>query len=217
MWPYNEEELEFINGEKMTHTPKTFGDRVAYKLTGFFRFFADSFFRKRYGHRAVVLETVAAVPGMVGGAMNHYRLLRNLMKGRDWVEELIEEALNERMHLIAFLEYSRPSPLERLLIIAAQFFFIVFYTFLYTFFPKIAHRMIGYFEEQAVVSYTEFLNEIDNGKIENVKAPQIAIDYKPWKLDENSTLRDLVIAVRTDEEGHRDRNHEMADELFQKR
>lgn len=197
----------------MTHIPKTIGDKIAYKLTGFFRFFADKFFRKRYGHRAVVLETVAAVPGMVGGALNHYSLLRNLMQGRDWVEELIEEALNERMHLIAFLEYSKPSPVERLLIMLAQLFFIIFYTFLYAFFPKIAHRMIGYFEEQAVISYTEFLSEIDNGSIENVAAPQIAIDYKPWNLDEGSTLRDLVIAVRADEEGHRDRNHEMADEL----
>lgn len=201
----------------MTHTPKTIGDKIAYRLTGFFRFFADKFFRKRYGHRAVVLETVAAVPGMVGGALNHYSLLRNLMQGRDWVEELIEEALNERMHLIAFLEYSKPSPIERLLIMLAQLFFIIFYTFLYAFFPKVAHRMIGYFEEQAVISYTEFLSEIDNGSIENVAAPQIAIDYKPWNLDETSTLRDLVIAVRADEEGHRDRNHEMADELSNKK
>lgn len=197
----------------MPHTPQTLGDKIAYNLTAFFRFFADKFFRKRYGHRAVVLETVAAVPGMVGGAMNHYRLLRNLMKGRDWVEELLEEALNERMHLIAFLEYSRPSPIERLLIIVAQLVFIVFYSVLYAFFPKIAHRMIGYFEEQAVVSYTEFLAEIDAGRLENVPAPQIAIDYKPWALNEQSTLRDLVLAVRADEEGHRDRNHEMADEL----
>lgn len=200
----------------MTHTPKTLGDKVALKLTSFFRFFADKFFKKRYGHRAVVLETVAAVPGMVGGALNHYSLLRNLMKGRDWVEELIEEALNERMHLIAFLEYSKPSPIERLLIIVAQLFFIIFYTFLYALFPKIAHRMIGYFEEQAVVSYTEFLEEIDNGNIENVSAPQIAMDYKPWNLSNDATLRDLVIAVRKDEEGHRDRNHEMADELTKK-
>jgi hypothetical protein len=29
----------------------------------FFRWFADTFFAKRYGHRAVVLETVAGVPG----------------------------------------------------------------------------------------------------------------------------------------------------------
>ena len=41
--------------------------------------------------------------------------------------------------------------------------------------------MIGYFEEEAVTSYTEYLNEIDNGTIMNRPAPKIAIDY--WNLD----------------------------------
>ena len=36
-------------------------------MTKFFRFFADTFFAKRFGHRAVVLETIAGVPGMVAG------------------------------------------------------------------------------------------------------------------------------------------------------
>ena len=42
-------------------------DSFAYSMTKFFRFIADTFFAKRYGHRAVVLETVAGVPGMVAG------------------------------------------------------------------------------------------------------------------------------------------------------
>ena len=42
-------------------------DWFAMSMTKFFRFFADTFFAKRYGHRAVVLETVAGVPGMVAG------------------------------------------------------------------------------------------------------------------------------------------------------
>ena len=58
------------------HSPKDMSDRVAYGLTKMLRFFADVFFNKRYGHRAVVLETVAAVPGMVGGMLNHLKSLR---------------------------------------------------------------------------------------------------------------------------------------------
>ena len=37
-------------------------DIFAKSMTKFFRFMADTFFAKRYGHRAVVLETVAGVP-----------------------------------------------------------------------------------------------------------------------------------------------------------
>ena len=48
-------------------TPKNSSDFIAILITKFLRFFADTFFSKRYGHRAVVLETVAAVPGMVAG------------------------------------------------------------------------------------------------------------------------------------------------------
>jgi ubiquinol oxidase len=51
------------------HSPKDFSDRVAYGFTRFLRFLADTFFARRYGHRAVVLETVATVPGMVGGTL----------------------------------------------------------------------------------------------------------------------------------------------------
>ena len=36
-------------------------------MTRFFRFIADTFFVDRYGHRAVVLETVAGVPALVVG------------------------------------------------------------------------------------------------------------------------------------------------------
>jgi ubiquinol oxidase len=47
--------------------------------------------------------------------------------------------------------------------------------------------------------------------VPNVPAPQIARDY--WNLPADATLRDVVIVIRADEAGHRDRNHQMADEL----
>ena len=193
------------------YNPKNLSDRIALGFTKALRFVADTFFAKRYGHRAVVLETVAAVPGMVAGAGLHFKSLRRMEDDRGWIKELLDEADNERMHLMTFVELAKPNILERLIILLAQAIFVTFYAIVYLFFPKTAHRIIGYFEEEAVRSYTEFLSEIDSGKIENVPAPQIAIDY--WKLDKHATLRDVVIVVREDEAGHRDRNHEMADEL----
>lgn len=193
------------------YEPRDVSDKIALGFTKALRFVADTFFKKRYGHRAVVLETVAAVPGMVAGAGLHLRSLRRMEDDRGWIKELLDEADNERMHLMTFVELAKPNMFERLIILVAQLIFVVFYAFVYFFFPKTAHRIIGYFEEEAVVSYTEFLAEIDRGKIQNVPAPQIAIDY--WKLPKDATLRDVVIVVREDEAGHRDRNHEMADKL----
>ena len=187
-------------------------DRVAYGLTMSFRWFADTFFAKRYGHRAVVLETVAGVPGMVAGMWQHLRSLRNMEPDdRGWIKTLLEEAENERMHLMIFIEIAKPNWFERLIILAAQFVFWHFYFILYVFFPKTAHRMVGYFEEQAVVSYTDYLAQIDAGNTPNIPAPDIAKDY--YGLHYDATLRDVVIAVRKDEQGHADVNHGMADTL----
>ena len=193
------------------HAPATFGDRVALRTVKFMRVFADAFFSKRYGHRAVVLETVAAVPGMVGGLLQHLKALRHIRDDQGWIKELLEEADNERMHLMTFIKVAQPSRFERAIIMIGQLIFYNAYFWLYLFAPRIAHRIVGYLEEEAVVSYTQYLAQIDAGKVDNVPAPQIAIDY--WKLAPDARLRDVVIVVRADEAGHRDRNHEMADQL----
>ena len=192
--------------------PKDFGDKVAWFFTMRLRWMADTFFRKRYGHRAVVLETVAGVPGMVAGMWNHLRSLRRMKPDdRGWIKTLLAEAENERMHLMIFIEIAKPNRFERWLIILAQFLFWHFYMFLYIFFPKVAHRMVGYFEEQAVISYTEYLKEIEEGRAENIDAPEIAKSY--YGLRYGAKLRDVVIAVRQDERGHAQENHKMADTL----
>ena len=193
------------------HIPQNFSDRIALAFTKSARFFADTFFAKRYGHRAVVLETVAAVPGMVGGALQHLRALRRMESDNGWIHTLLDEAENERMHLMTFIQIAQPTWLERLIILLAQGAFFNGFFFLYLISPKTAHRVVGYFEEEAVYSYTEYLTEVDKGIIPNVPAPEIAIEY--WKLKPDARLRDVIVVVRADELHHRDVNHEFADEL----
>jgi ubiquinol oxidase len=193
------------------HHPVDLSDRVAWRLTRLLRWTADTFFSSRYGHRAVVLETVAAVPGMVAGMLVHLRCLRRMESDNDWIRTLLAEADNERMHLLTFITIAQPSRLERALILLAQGVFFNAFFLLYLLSPKTAHRLVGYFEEEAVVSYTQFLAAIDAGHIENVPAPALAIEY--WQLAPKARLRDVVIAVRADEAGHRDVNHGYAEVL----
>jgi len=191
--------------------PIDFSDRMAYAFTRLLRFFADTFFARRYGHRAVVLETVAAVPGMVGGTLQHLRSLRRIEGDRGWIHTLLEEAENERMHLMTFIHIARPTGFERLLILLAQGTFYNLFFLLYLLSPKTAHRVTGYFEEEAVHSYTEYLAGVDSGTYANVPAPRIAIDY--WKLGPDARLREVIVAVRADETHHRDVNHQFANDL----
>ena len=191
--------------------PKNLSDKVALSFTKFLRFLADLFFKKRYGHRAVVLETIAGVPGMVAGMWMHFKSLRSMKVGYGkHIREMLAEAENERMHLMFFIEIAKPNIFERSLVLFSQFLFGAFYFFMYVFFTKTAHRMIGFFEDEAVKSYTEYLKMIEDGEIENVKAPQIAIEY--YDLKSNARLIDLVKCVKADEEHHSEINHKYADE-----
>jgi ubiquinol oxidase len=191
--------------------PSDLADRFALGVTRLLRFFADTFFAKRYGHRAIVLETVAAVPGMVGAMATHLQCLRRMVDDDGWIRKLMEEAENERMHLMTFIEVARPTALERLLILVAQWTFYVGFFILYLVSRRTAHRLVGYFEEEAVLSYTQYLAEIEAGRTPNVAAPAIARRY--WKLADDATLRDVVRVVRADEAHHRDINHGLANQL----
>lgn len=193
------------------HRPVDFSDRIALGFTKVLRFCADTFFAKRYGHRAIVLETVAAVPGMVGATVNHLRCLRRMCDDHGWIRTLMEEAENERMHLMTFIEVAKPTVFERLVILGVQWVFYLAFFLLYLVSAKTAHRVVGYFEEEAVISYTLYLRELDEGRSPIVPAPAIARHY--WKLPDDATLRDVVEVVRADEAHHRDVNHGFASQL----
>ena len=184
-------------------------DIVAESMTKFFRLIADTFFAKRYGHRAVVLETVAGVPGMVAGMLLHFASLRKMKTGYGAdIRELLAEAENERMHLMFFIEIAKPNWFERWLVLIAQFTFSIFYSVLYLADSRTAHRMVAYFEEEAVYSYTEYLDLVERGAMENVPAPQLAIDY--YGMSANAKLVDLIRQVRADEQQHSEVNHRYA-------
>ncbi|XP_020576368.1 ubiquinol oxidase 2, mitochondrial-like [Phalaenopsis equestris] len=195
------------------HAPKVFLDKIAYWTVKLLRVPTDIFFQRRYGCRAMMLETVAAVPGMVGGMLLHLRSLRRFEHSGGWVRALLEEAENERMHLMTFMEVTQPRWYERALVIAVQGIFFNAYFVGYLISPKFAHRIVGYLEEEAIHSYTEFLKDLDNGNIKNVPAPEIAKDY--WRLPPDATLRDVIMVVRADEAHHRDVNHFASDVQYQ--
>ena len=195
--------------------PENLSDRIAFSFTKFLRFIADFFFAKRYGHRAVVLETVAAVPGMVAGMLNHLKSLRRMEQDPGWIKVLLDEAENERMHLMTFIHIAKPSSIERFIIILVQGIFFNLYFIMYLISPRTCHRIVGYFEEEAVTSYSEYLEEVEQGRLENVPAPKIAIDY--WNLPAYARLADVIRVVREDEAGHRDVNHKFVKLIDEKK
>ena len=127
--------------------------------------------------RLIFLETIAGVPGMVrltppaflsvllldvcvcvcacvtgqcAGMLRHLRSLRRCQRDHGWIHTLLEEAENERMHLLTFLRLRDPGPMFRLTILVAQgvFFNAFFVSYLVS--PHACHRFVGYIEEEAV-------------------------------------------------------------------
>ncbi|CEJ57312.1 Putative Alternative oxidase [Penicillium brasilianum] len=164
---------------------------------------------KNWLTRFIFLESVAGVPGMVGGMLRHLRSLRGLKRDNGWIETLLEEAYNERMHLLTFLKLAKPGFFMRLLVLGAQGVFFNGFFLCYLISPSTCHRFVGYLEEEAVLTYTRAIHDLETGKLpewEKLDAPEIAVQY--WKMPEGKrTMKDLLLYVRADEAKHREVNH----------
>lgn len=166
----------------------------------------------KYLIRNIFLESVAGVPGLVGGMLRHLSSMRRMKRDMGWIETLLEESYNERMHLLIFLKMADPGFFMKLLVIGAQGVFFNAFFLSYVLSPRTCHRFVGYLEEEAVITYTRELIDIDSGRLPGwakMDAPEIAIEY--YNMPEgHQTMRDLILYVRADESKHREVNHTLA-------
>jgi len=91
--------------------------------------------------------------------------------------------------------------------------YLTFYSLMYLLNSRAAHRLTGYLEEEAHRNYTDYLHSLDEGKLENREAPQIAKDY--YRLGPDARIREVVLHVRADEAMHRDVNHHFSNKYRQ--
>ncbi|PRW58530.1 alternative oxidase [Chlorella sorokiniana] len=159
---------------------------------------------RRWLRRFIFLETVAGVPGMVAGMLRHMRSLRSMRRDHGWIHTLLEEAENERMHLLTFLTLRHPGPLFRAAVLVGQGVMFNAYLLAYLLSPRACHAFVGYLEEQAVATYSNAIQSVDSGgglaAWASRPAPPIATMY--WRLPQGSTLRDVLLSVRADEACH---------------
>ena len=211
---------EYLESVRPTHLkPESFRQKLAYAgiqlvrrtfdfVTGYNPHGPNP--ESRWLRRMLFLETVAGVPGMVGGSLRHLRSLRMLRYDGGRINTLLDESENERMHLMTFLELGeRKGPLFRAAVVAAQGIMWNLFFLLYLASPNTAHAFVGFLEEEAVKTYTHALAEIDAGRLwpvdGPVKPPAIAIAY--WNLPESASMRDVILAIRADEAAHAHVNH----------
>lgn len=213
---YTPEELDV----KLTHVePSNLRDKLAYHSVKGVRVGFDTLTGwnseitvPKIMSRVIFLETIAAVPGMVAAIVRHFKSLRTMQRDGGMLQMFLEEANNERMHLLTFVGMRNPSTLFRAAVIGGQFGFGSAFLLMYMISPKFCHRFVGYVEEEACSTYTKIIKAIEEAPDgtdlagwRTEHAPTIAKSY--WKLGENGTVLDLMYAVRADEAEHRDVNH----------
>ncbi|KAL5527883.1 hypothetical protein ACEPAG_6684 [Sanghuangporus baumii] len=162
-------------------------------------------------NRCMFLETIAGIPGMVAATVRHLHSLRLLRRDAGWIHTLLEEAENERMHLMSFLAIKKPGIFMRALILGAQGVFYNLFFLSYLVSPRVCHRFVGYLEEEAVKTYTALISDLENGRFPewaDQPAPEIAKDY--WRLPDDAKRLDMIYAIRSDEVSHRFVNHSLA-------
>ncbi|KAK5946646.1 inducible alternative oxidase 2 [Knufia obscura] len=223
-WPHpkiSEQQLQSI--EPFVHRDcQTWSDKVAYGMVKTARWWMDLFSGYRHDEtkpyqmtprkwfvRFIFLETIAAVPGMTAGMLRHFRSLRRMQRDNGWIETMLEDAYNERMHLLTFMKMAEPGWFMKMMIIGAQGVFSNAFFLAYLASPATCHRFVGYLEEEATNTYTLAVQDLDKGHLpewENLEAPEIAVKY--WNMPEgHRTMRDLLLYVRADEAKHREIHH----------
>lgn len=210
-----------VHGVKYEHRePKTFIDKLAYATVRMIRFNFDTMSGFKFGKknenkwltRVIFLETIAGVPGSIAATLRHLSSLRRMKRDHGWIHTLLEEAENERMHLLTALTMKQPGPFFKLCVLASQGIFYNFFFLSYLVSSKFCHRLVGYIEEEAVHTYTTLIEDIDHGTVQHWKtAPAPAIAKKYWHLSDDATVRDVFLVIRADEAHHRDVNHTFGD------
>jgi len=217
---WRKEELDI----ELTHVqPKTLSDKLALNAVKLVRFGFDSatgwnneITQQKVLQRVIFLETIAAVPGMTAAIIRHFSSLRYMERDGGLINMFLEEATNERMHLLTFVTMKDPSYLFRAAVIGSQFAFGTGFLLAYIMSPTFCHRFVGYVEEEACSTYTKIIQAIEDAPDgtdlamwKTEKAPKIAVAY--WHLGEDGTILDLMKAVRADEAEHRDVNHSVVE------
>ena len=111
--------------------------------------------------RLIVLESIAGVPGFVAAGIRHFRSLRTLQRDHGWIATLLEEAENERMHLLLCLNMFEANIVTRAVVIAAQMVMVPALFTVYCIHPPAMHRFVGYLEETACKTYVNVIHHVE--------------------------------------------------------
>jgi hypothetical protein len=224
---WSEEECRAVRDD--TRPRRTFLDSSAYWTIQAVRLGFDVASGYKFGklnkakilRRVLFLECAAGIPGAVAGTLRHLKSLRTMKRDHGWIQTLLSEAENERMHMLVaqqmhHLRIGKPGFLMRFCVLMTQgvmwngFFISYILTN-----GKFCHRLVGHLEESACHTYKDIIAHLEDPANTELHAwgkeaaPEIAINY--WKLKKDATVVDVFLQILADEDNHKKVNHALAD------
>jgi len=219
---WSKQEIDERLANLWQHKPQTFSDKavhgVMYTLYKVFNWMTG--FKpqntpvRAVEWRLILLESIAGVPGFMAAMFRHFRSLRTMRRDHGWIHTLLEEAENERMHLLVCLKMFKISYLTRALVLCGQVVMAPLLAAVYAVHPRSVHRFVGYLEETACITYANIIHQIETPGTplheawSDLPAPALGKAY--WKLPEEAMWVDCLKCMFADEANHRDVNHTFA-------
>ena len=199
------------------HVPTTPGDYIALYGVRCLRWVAHRTYRDRFLHRSFPLVALAPVFPLTSVVAAHFGgVVRHSHYGpahQERSSRLLDELHNKEMHYAAMLEFASVRPFDRCFIAVCRALCHVVYAVASLIAPRMGYRFVAYLAEEATVTLTHFVNDIDTGHIADVPATPMCVTY--WAMPKGGptggcSLRDVVLRLRTDAMTHRDWNHHRA-------
>lgn len=141
---WEKEEIQERMDTLYKHTPVTMADKIMHKImygsyvtfNALTRFNVQNPSPQSCVWRLILLESVAGVPGFLAASHRHFSAIRHLKRDFGWINTLLEEAENERMHLMICMKMFDAGLITRAVVVAAQLLMTPFLAGLYAVHPK---------------------------------------------------------------------------------
>lgn len=111
----------------------------------------------------------------------------------DELRGLLSQSECHAVHYQILSSMAEITAVERALVLLLQAFHFAIYLLLFLFYPRMGFRLLAYTAEESSVVWTQMVNDLDLGKIAELRVPKLALHY--WGLEGVFTAQGALVPM----------------------